>query len=123
MIRHNLTPFLFSIIVLMQCKISASENEGISLKIIGDSTIYLPDYSFAGYHHGEVSIPNYTRSYNVSDYGAIPNDEKDDTQGIITAIAEASKEKGTTVVKFSPGKFILKKIIFIEKSSKRLKKT
>jgi len=117
MIRHNLTPFLFSIIVLMQCKISASENEGISLKIIGDSTIYLPDYSFAGYHHGEVSIPNYTRSYNVSDYGAIPNDEKDDTQGIITAIAEASKEKGATVVKFSPGKFILKKIIFIERSN------
>ena len=60
-------------------------------KILSDSSIYLPDFSYAGYHHGEVNIPNLVETINVIDYGAIPNDGNDDTESINIAIKEAGK--------------------------------
>ena len=41
--------------------------------------IFLPDFSFAGYHWGEKEIPNLEPNMNVLDYGAVPDDGKDDT--------------------------------------------
>ena len=86
-------------------------------KILSDSSIYLPDFSYAGYHHGEVNIPNLVETINVIDYGAIPNDGNDDTESINIAIKEAGKYSGTTVLKFPSGRFILSSILFIEKSN------
>lgn len=65
----------------------------------------LPDYSYAGYAYGEKPIPNVKNTtYNVTDFGAIPNDGKDDTQAINTTIETAGKNGGG-VVFFPKGTF------------------
>lgn len=59
-----------------------------------DNTDMLPNFSFAGYMHGEVAPPEMeeliARGYkviNVCDFGATPNDNKSDRQAFINAIA------------------------------------
>lgn len=65
----------------------------------------LPDYSYAGYAYGEKPIPNIqSTSYNVTDFGAVPNDGKDDTQAINTTIEIAGKNGGG-IVFFPKGTF------------------
>ncbi|NIJ46467.1 hypothetical protein FHR24_002955 [Wenyingzhuangia heitensis] len=65
----------------------------------------LPDYSYAGYAYGEKPIPNiHSTNYNVTDFGAVPNDGKDDTQAINTTIETAGKNGGG-IVFFPKGTF------------------
>ena len=67
----------------------------------------LPDYSYAGYAYGEKKIPTVEGAiYNVSDFGAIPNDEIDDTKAINLAIKSAG-ENGGGIVFFPSGKFLV----------------
>lgn len=69
----------------------------------------LPDYSFAGYHFSERSIPD-TSSWtelNVSNYGAIPDDNLLDTEGIQAALDAAHAVEGPVVLNFPAGRFIL----------------
>lgn len=67
----------------------------------------LPDFSFAGYHHGEKAIPNVNHKiFDVSDYGAIPNDNKSDKEAIRAAIKAASKSKAS-IVYFPKGRFLV----------------
>ncbi len=44
--------------------------------------VYLPDFSYAGYHWGEKQLPELKPTMHVSDFGAIPDDEKDDTEAL-----------------------------------------
>jgi len=65
----------------------------------------LPDFSYAGYHRSEVPIPNVTGPiFNVTKYGAMPNDDKFDDAGIQAAIDAAEKAGGGAVV-FPAGRF------------------
>ena len=67
----------------------------------------LPDYSYAGYEYGEKPIPNkYHKSYNILDFGAIPNDGVDDTKSINTTLETAGKNGGGLVL-FPAGKFLV----------------
>lgn len=67
----------------------------------------LPDYSYAGYAYGEKQIPTIKgKVYNISDYGAIANDNLDDTDAINKAIKTAG-ENGGGIVLFSKGKFLV----------------
>ncbi|WP_139958484.1 glycosyl hydrolase family 28-related protein [Flavicella sediminum] len=67
----------------------------------------LPDYSYAGYAYGEKAIPNSKgKIYNISNYGAIANDEIDDTAAINKTIEEAGKNGGG-IVFFPKGKFLV----------------
>ncbi|MBD3290592.1 hypothetical protein GF337_17435 [candidate division KSB1 bacterium] len=77
---------------------------------------YLPDYSYAGYHWGESPLPNAKANLNVTTFGAVPDDGKDDTEALLKAFAEAHEVDGPVVVKFPKGKFILKKILYINRS-------
>lgn len=61
-----------------------------------DSTIStLRDYSHAGYHKSEIGLPEISAAthtvFDVTDYGAIPNDGLSDRQAIVDAIADASQ--------------------------------
>jgi len=67
----------------------------------------LPDYSYAGYKYGTEAIPDVTwKTFDVTDYGALPNDELSDYAGIQRAI-RAAEANGSGVVFFPPGKFLV----------------
>lgn len=60
----------------------------------------LRDYSYAGYHHGEICPPDvntlgYT-IYNICDYGAVSNDGKSDRQALVELIKDAFPDKGVS---------------------------
>lgn len=81
-----------------------------------DSDVYLPDYSYAGYMWGEKKLPDLKPTLKVTDYGAVPNDGKDDTEAIRKALEDAKTKQGTVVLHFPAGRFILSHILFIERS-------
>lgn len=72
-------------------------------------TPILPDFSYAGYHFSEKPIPAQEgrRVFNVTDFGAVPDDENFDDEAIQAAIraAEASPDGG--VVFFPKGRFLI----------------
>jgi hypothetical protein len=83
---------------------------------------YLPDFSYAGYKWGEESLPEYSATdpnvteINVTEFGAVPDDQEDDTDALRKALAEAHKTEGPVLVRLPPGRLILKEILFLERS-------
>ncbi|WP_445735968.1 hypothetical protein [Mariniflexile sp.] len=97
-------------------------------KIIGDKAMiqqnYLPDYSFAGYHNGEIKIPNnQTNLILATDYGVVPNDGLDDSKALLKAIQAANAIEGPVVLQLPAGRLILSTILYIERSHFVLKGT
>ncbi|WP_299143997.1 immunoglobulin-like domain-containing protein [uncultured Vibrio sp.] len=75
-----------------------------------DKGYLFENWSNAGYENGN-AIPSYNMLndipiYEVSDYGAIPNNGKDDLQAIQDAIDDAS-ENGGGIIKFEAGQYDL----------------
>ncbi|MDC1105600.1 DUF4955 domain-containing protein [Prolixibacteraceae bacterium] len=67
----------------------------------------LPDFSYAGYHRGERGIPDADyKVFDVTKYGAKPNDKKSDRKAVIKAIRAAEKN-GSGIVFFPPGEYRL----------------
>jgi hypothetical protein len=64
----------------------------------------LVDYSYAGYKNGEEGIPDSFGFpiYDVTDYGATPNDGRSDTTAIKAAISAAGSN---AIVYFPPGQY------------------
>lgn len=78
----------------------------ISAKNAGTEPI-LPDFSYSGYHYFSKPVPNVTDSiFNVTDYGAIPNDLVSDQLAIQRAIDDAERN-GRGIVFFPPGEFLV----------------
>jgi hypothetical protein len=71
-------------------------------------TPVLPDFSYAGYHFSEKAIPDVSKRkyFKVTDYGALPNDNRTDEAGIQAAIDAAQKANGG-VVFFPSGKYLI----------------
>ena len=81
------------------------------------NTLYFPDFSYAGYHWGEKNIPDFkAKIFNVRHYGAIPNDDIDDTAAVKSALKAAHKYQGSAVILFPAGRFIISDILHIQKS-------
>lgn len=79
---------------------------------------YLPDFSYAGYHFGEKEISTgYDHIIDVSEFGARPNDQIDDSEAFIRAIDKANELKGIVLVNIPPGRFDLSQIIYISRSN------
>ncbi len=69
----------------------------------------LADFSFAGYHWGEVPIPNAEwKVFDVTRAGAVPNDGKSDRKAIFLAI-EAAEKNGSGIIYFPKGRFLINK--------------
>lgn len=68
----------------------------------------LPDFSYAGYHAGQKSLPdNKTdKIFNVLDFRAKPDDDISDREGIQAAIAAANKN-GSGIIFFPKGRFLV----------------
>jgi len=91
-------------------------------KIITDKKIasqnYLPDYSYAGYHFGEVQLPQKTTQViNATNYGVIANDDLDDSKALLKAIKEVSAMYGDVVLQLPAGRLILSDILYIERNN------
>jgi hypothetical protein len=78
--------------------------------------VYLPDFSFAGYYWGEKQLPMWQPTIDVSEFGAIPDDDQDDTEALKNAFQAANKKNGPVVIKLDRGRYILKDILYIERS-------
>ncbi|MFA3792028.1 glycosyl hydrolase family 28-related protein [Aliiglaciecola sp. SL4] len=105
--------FLTTVLV-MSCEVTAAQNLP---DILSKSEHFLPDFSYAGYKFGMEEIPNATSTViNVTDYGAIADDDKDDTLAIRKAINAANKIPSSVTVRFPKGKFIITEIIEITRS-------
>jgi hypothetical protein len=67
----------------------------------------LPDFSYAGYKYGEVALPEPSyKVFDVTSFGAVPNDDKSDRTAIEAAIRAAEKN-GSGIVFFPPGRFLV----------------
>lgn len=67
----------------------------------------LPDFSYAGYHYSERPIPNSQRkTFDITAFGAIPDDRLSDQSAIQKAI-EAAEKNGGGIVTFPSGTFIV----------------
>jgi len=78
----------------------------------------LPDYSYSGYHFSEKEIPDvsgYTY-FDVTDYGAIANDNSHDDAGIQETIDAAIASGAPAVVFFPAGKYKVSADNDVEKS-------
>lgn len=84
---------------------------------------YLPDFSYAGYKWGEKPLPAYSPSdpevttIDVTEFGAVPGDEQDDTEALREALAVAHDVEGRVLVQFPAGRLILREILFVERSN------
>ena len=68
------------------------------------------DFSYAGYEHGERGIPAATGvRYDVTAYGAVPDDDMDDRTAVDAAI-RAAEAAGGGIVFFPPGRFHLSEV-------------
>lgn len=72
------------------------------------STALLPDFSYAGYRSGEKPLPanRQHKIFNVTDFGAKPDDEISDRDAIQAAINAANKN-GSGIVFFPKGRFLV----------------
>ncbi|HEX7903208.1 MAG TPA: DUF4955 domain-containing protein [Chitinophagaceae bacterium] len=72
-------------------------------------TSILPDFSYAGYHFSEKQIPDQSgrKYFTVTDFGAVPNDDKFDDEAIQKAVDAAEKDANGGVVFFPPGKYLI----------------
>lgn len=70
------------------------------------TTPILPDFSYAGYRYSEEAIPtvNYT-VFDVTRFGAVPNDNLSDKKAFMSAIAAAEKN-GEGIIYFPKGRYL-----------------
>lgn len=71
----------------------------------------LPDFSFAGYQKGEKALPSIKQVCKVTDFGAVPDDDKDDTKAFLKAIEQTK----AGAIYIPAGKYLLSDIIWIKK--------
>lgn len=79
---------------------------------------FLPDFSYAGYHFGNIKIPEISEKIILAtDYGVIANDNLDDSKALLKAFKAANEVKGNVVLQLPAGKLILSDILYIERSN------
>ena len=111
-------PLLFAVLA-NQWAVTADENlpEVLAEKAV-DSESWLPDFSYAGYRNGAEPLPVASGTViEVDDFGAVANDDNDDTKAILAALVEAHSEKGPVIVRFSAGRYRVTEILKIERSN------
>ncbi|WP_421876660.1 hypothetical protein [Marinoscillum sp.] len=87
-------------------------------KVLSDESVYLPDFSYAGYHNGERALPEPVgRVLQAIDFGVVSNDGLDDSQALLEVMRKAHEMKEAVVVQLPAGKIILSEIIYIERSN------
>ncbi len=103
--------------VVYTVMVSAQSTPSI-LQKADSNEVRLPDFSFAGYKNGLSEIPVVRKKLiNVTRFGAIADDELDDSKAILEALDKAHSTKGFVAVVFPKGKFIVSEILRIKRSN------
>ncbi len=76
----------------------------------------LPDFSYAGFGYGTEDIPHIENTIDVADFGAIPDDGKDDSKALLAALKAAHEGAGPVRVQLHAGRYVLSEILWIERS-------
>ena len=85
---------LFSIIINSTLLYSQEIPQIISHKEVSSQN-FLPDFSYAGYHFGNIKIPVINEKIILAtDYGVITNDNLDDSKALLKAFKAANEVKG-----------------------------
>lgn len=107
-----------NLIALLSNNISAQEIPKILNAGNASDETYLPDFSYAGYHNGEVEVTdNEGQIISATDHGVIPDDDLDDSKALLQALAATKSMPGKIVLQLPPGKLILSDILYIERSN------
>jgi hypothetical protein len=100
---------------------NADPQTHVELQILTDPVTQerhpLPDFSYAGYGFGTAAIPHFEQTIDVADFGAIPDDGKDDSQAILSALAAAEAHDGPVRLQLDRGRYIVSEILWLERSS------
>ncbi len=105
------------------CTSAAAYAETTELPAVLDDGVaanehWLPDFSYAGYRNGSQPLPTPADSVvEVDDYGATPDDDKDDTKAILAALAAAEDISGPVIIRFSAGRYVVTEVLKIERSN------
>jgi hypothetical protein len=85
--------------------------------------VYLPDFSYAGYHNGTKAMQSNGEAaiLQVEDFGALPDDGLDDSKALLKVLEAANSTKGAVIVQFPAGRFILSEILYLERSNLTLR--
>ena len=91
-------------------------------QIISQKEVYsqnfLPDFSYAGYHFGNTSLPEMKEKVILAtDFGVKANDNLDDSKALLKAFKAAHEVTGNVVLQLPAGKIILSDILYIERSN------
>ena len=120
--------FMSSQTMAVFCSFVFSIYTGIAIasplpKILLDDAIkqqhYLPDFSYAGYGFGVASPPLFTKATQISvaTFGAVANDDIDDTKAVLAALAKANATKGPVILAFPSGRFILSEVLHVQRDN------
>ncbi|MCY4255454.1 MAG: glycosyl hydrolase family 28-related protein [Gammaproteobacteria bacterium] len=119
--KRLLPPFGVVLLILSLSALVADQSRNELPALLSIETIkqenYLPDFSFAGYGNGLAAMPDASGTViEVDDFGASANDQVDDTQAVLAAIAHANGVDGPVIVRFSTGRYIVSGVMKIERS-------
>ena len=118
----NRLKYSFLILVLglfCTCSIIWSQDMSfISSGVDVDDSIFIPDFSYAGYHNGIKKIPEkHGTVVQASTFSVLADDNLDDTSALQEAINKASKLEGPVTLQLPPGKLIVSGILYIERDN------
>lgn len=120
---YQLTLKSLFVIILFSILIKSSQVSAQKIpQIISQKEVYsqnfLPDFSYAGYHFGNTTIPVINEKIILAtDYGVIPDDNLDDSKALLKAFKVANEVQGNVVLQLPPGRIILSEILYIERSN------
>jgi hypothetical protein len=98
--------------------VSAQDIPDIISKKEVASLNFLPDFSYAGYHFGTISLPEIKEKVILAtDFGVKANDNLDDSKALLKALKAAHEVAGNVVLQLPAGKIILSDILYIERSN------
>jgi hypothetical protein len=122
-VKHGLSVMLPLLLIATTMPLAAADKTNDRpLKILSDpATIAqnpLPDFSYAGYGFGLKDLPVDSGTIiDVTKYGAIADDDIDDSAAFLAAIAAANAISGKVTLRVPKGKFIISEILRIERSN------
>lgn len=106
--KNTIQYLLLVFLNLFAVALTFAQNEAKIFEDYKKDRNVLPDFSYAGYRQGEKEIPNVTnyKIFDVTTFGAKPNDEISDKVAIQKAI-DAANKNGSGIVFFPKGRFLV----------------